>query len=168
MILKQLRSHQCLGRRFSDTEITTPQSVNLEFQSGVAEDTLVFGSVRWVEWTEFNISPARFPANPLVFFEDDRVTYTLGVGRRLSDQWSILGSVSYEESTGSLTGNLGPTDGFTAVAVGAIYTKDNMKITGGIRYVDIGDATTSIGGGPGATFNNNSAIGAGLRVGWSF
>ena len=150
----------------SVTEITTPQSVNLEFQSGVAEDTLVFGSIRWVEWTETNISTTVVPN--IVFFEDDRTTFNLGVGHRLNETWSILGSVSYENTTGSLTGNLGPTDGFTAYSVGAVYTKDNMKITGGIRYIDLGDATTLIGGVPGATFADNSAVVAGLRVGFSF
>ena len=76
----------------------------------------------------------------------------------------MLGSVGYEENTGSVTGNLGPTDGFTSVSLGAIYTKDNMKITGGVRYVDIGDATSFSN----AQFTDNSAIAAGLRVGWSF
>lgn len=148
----------------SVTPITTPQAVNLEFQSGVAEDTLVFGSVRWVEWTTFNISPANFPSNPLVFYADDRITYTLGVGRRLDETWSVLGSLSYEESTGSTTGNLGPTDGFTSVSLGAIYTKDNMKITGGLRYIDVGDANTTVA----AAFTGNSAIAAGIKVGWTF
>ncbi len=154
------------GAPASPTEITTPQSVNLEFQSGVAEDTLVFGSVRWVEWTEFNISPDLFPANPIVFYLDDRVTYTLGLGRRLNEQWSVLGSVSYEETTGSVTGNLGPTDGFTSVALGAVYTQDNMKITGGLRYVDLGDANTVAT--PSASFTGISAVGAGIKVGWTF
>ena len=152
------------GALTSVTPITTPQTINLEFQTGVAEDTLVFGSVRWAEWTVFDISPANFPANPLVFYADDRTTFTLGVGHRISDQLSLLGSVGYEETTGSTTGNLGPTDGFASVGVGAIYRKDNMKITGGIRYVDIGDATTSVT----AAFTGNSAIVAGVRVGWSF
>ena len=31
------------------SEYTLPQSVNLDFQTGVAADTLVFGSVRWVD-----------------------------------------------------------------------------------------------------------------------
>jgi long-chain fatty acid transport protein len=39
-----------------------------------------------------------------------------------------------------------------------------MKITGGIRYVDIGDATTSIG----AEFENNSGVGVGVRIGYTF
>ncbi len=158
-----------LTDRASSTEIVTPQTLNLEFQSGVAEDTLVFGSIKWVEWTEFQIAPADYTAvigSPLVNFRDDRLTYTLGVGRRLNETWSVLGSVSYEENTGSLTGNLGPTDGFTAVTLGAIYTKDDMKVTGGLRYIDLGDANTTAT--PSASFTGNSAVVAGVRVGWSF
>ena len=150
--------------------IEVPKSINLEFQSGVAEDTLVFGSVRWVEWSAFEIAPAAYVGEafsggrPLVSFADDRTTYTLGVGRRLNETWSVLGSVSHEETTGSVTGNLGPTDGFTSVGLGAIYTKDNMKVTGGLRYIDVGDATTTAA----ASFSGNSAIVGGIRVGFSF
>lgn len=157
-----------LGTDNRTDEVKLPQALNLDFQSGVAEDTLVFGSIRWVEWTETVINPQQYSSlgfpRPLVFFEDDRVTYTLGVGRRLNDTWSLLGSIGYEESTGSETGNLGPTDGFTSVSLGAIYRKDNMKVTGGLRYVEIGDAMSFSG----ADFQDNSAIAAGLRVGWSF
>ncbi|MBT8458294.1 MAG: hypothetical protein KJN60_01345 [Boseongicola sp.] len=153
----------------STEDVILPQSLNLEFQSGVAEDTLVFGSVRWVEWTETVLNPGVYSTlpgitRPLIFYDDDRITYTLGLGRRLNETWSVLGSVGYEETTGSPTGNLGPVDGFTSVSLGAVYTKDNMKITGGLRYVEIGDATSFLG----AEFNDNSALAAGLRVGWSF
>lgn len=158
------------GAAASVTPITTPQAVNLEFQTGVAEDTLVFGSIRWVEWTKFAIAPEQyllipaFGGRPLVEFLDDRTTFTLGVGRRLNETWSVLGSVGYEETTGSTTGNLGPTDGLKSIALGAIYNKDNMKITGGVRYVDLGPATTTIN----ARFSGNHAIGAGVKVGWQF
>ncbi len=151
----------------SVTDIETPQTLNLEFQSGVAENTLVFGSVKWVEWTAFDISPVQYVAGfgaPLVEFRDDRVTYTLGVGRKLNETWSVLGSISHENTTGSVTGNLGPTDGFTSVGLGAIYTKDNMKVTGGVRYVDLGNANTTAG----ATFRGNSALGLGVKVGFTF
>ena len=41
-----------------------------------------------------------------------------------------------------------------------------MKITGGIRYVDLGDATTNppVGG----VFTGNSGIGVGIKVGYTF
>lgn len=41
----------------SNTEIETPQSVNLDFQTGIAQDTLLFGGIRWAEWSEFDITP---------------------------------------------------------------------------------------------------------------
>lgn len=153
----------------SVTPITTPQSLHLEFQSGVAADTLVFGGIRWVDWTEFDISPAVYSSPgavgaPLVFYADDRITYTLGVGRRLSETWSVAASVSYEAHTGSLTGNLGPTDGLLGLTLGGTYTKDNMKVTGGISYVDVGNADTTAG----ASFTSNSAVGLGVKVGYTF
>lgn len=158
------------GTDVSTEEVTLPQALNLEFQSGVAEDTLVFGSVRWVEWSETEINPVQYSTDlfsgfpPLVFFTDDRITYNLGVGRRLNDTWSVLASVGYEENTGSATGNLGPTDGFKSISLGTVYTKDKFKITSGIRYVDVGDATSFSG----AVFEDNTAIAAGVRVGYSF
>ncbi|TAG24795.1 MAG: hypothetical protein EAZ40_06050, partial [Rhodobacterales bacterium] len=50
-------------------ETEVPQSVNLEFQSGIAKDTLLFGSIRWQEWTAFVIDPPRYApifSSPLV------------------------------------------------------------------------------------------------------
>lgn len=150
-----------------DTEV--PQSLNLEFQTGIAKDTLLFGSIRWVEWSAFAINPPRydsFSTAPLVSYASDRITYNLGVGRRFNDTWSAAVTVGYEKPDGELTGNLGPTDGFKSIGLAATYTMDNIKITGGVRYVDIGDATANLG--PGARFEGNSGVGVGLRVGYSF
>ena len=151
-----------------DTEV--PQSVNLEFQTGIAKDTLLFGSIRWVEWSAFVIDPPTYqllpPTTPLVSYASNRISYNLGVGRRFNENWSGAVTIGYEESDGEITGNLGPTDGFTSVGLAATYTMDNIKITGGVRYVDIGDATANLG--PGASFTNNSGIGIGLRVGYTF
>jgi long-subunit fatty acid transport protein len=151
-------------------ETEVPQSVNLEFQTGIAKDTLLFGSIRWVEWSAFVIDPPTYqllpPTTPLVSYASDRVTYNLGIGRRFNENWSGAVTLGYEPSDGALTGNLGPTDGFKSIGLAATYTKDNLKITGGIRYVDIGDATANLG--PGASFTGNSGIGVGIRVGYTF
>lgn len=150
-------------------ETEVPQSVNLEFQTGIAKDTLLFGSIRWVEWSAFDISPPAYSsplgaASPLVSYASDRITYNLGVGRRFNENWSGAVTLGYEKADGEVTGNLGPTDGFASIGLAATYTMDNLKITGGIRYVDIGDATTSIG----ANFTGNSGLGVGIRVGYTF
>lgn len=154
----------------SDTAISTPQSVNLEFQSGVAKDTLVFGSVRWVDWSAFVIDPANYPpTSPLVSYAHDTVTYSLGVGRKLNENWSAAVSLGYEKPTGGFASNLGPTDGKKSITIGGSYTRDNMKLTGGVTYVDIGNAQTTLNGvNPASNFRNNSAVAVGVKVGFSF
>ena len=167
------------GPNSFETEIETPQSVNLEFQTGIAADTLLFGGIRWVDWSSFHISPNDYrtlttnPGNPtgssLVSYDNDVFTYSLGVGRRLNDNWSVSASVGYEKSEGGFASNLGPTDGNKSLALAAVYTRDNMKVTTGIRYVNIGDAQTAIPGfAPAADFEDNDAVAFGVKVGFTF
>ena len=154
----------------SVTEIKSPQSLNLEFQTGIAKDTLLFGSVRWVDWTEFKVDPPNYPPpSPIVSYESDTISYALGLGRRFNETWSAAVTLGYEKPVGGFASNLGPTDGYKSIGLGATYTKDNMKVTGGIRYVDIGDAQTTLNDvTAAANFSGNSAVALGVKVGWSF
>lgn len=145
-------------------DVEEPQSVNLEFQTGVAKDTLVFGSIRWVDWTAFNITPPIL-GQSIVSHDDDTFTLNLGVGRRFNEHWSGAVLFGYEKTQGAPVGNLGPTDGFKSIGLAATYTVDKIKITGGIRYVDIGDATTKV---VGSDFSGNDGIGFGMRIAYSF
>ncbi|MEM9344116.1 MAG: outer membrane protein transport protein [Pseudomonadota bacterium] len=163
------------GTIASTTTVETPDSVNLEFQSGVAEDTLVFGSIRWVDWSEFTLDPTAWNTfvtggRPLVSYGGDYVTYTLGVGRRLNDQWSVAGTIGFENEVNALTTNLGPVDGNWSVGIGATYAvSENVELTGGIRYIDIGNAGTNVGAPvPGGLFEDNSAVAAGFRLAYNF
>ncbi|MDV4168076.1 OmpP1/FadL family transporter [Rhodovulum sp. FJ3] len=155
-------------------ETEVPQSVNLEFQTGIAADTLLFGSVRWVDWTEFDVAPAQFVGllgSPLVSYDEDVFTYNIGIGRRFNENWSGAISLGYEESQGGFTSNLGPTDGFTSLSVGATYTTGNIEITGGARYIWIGDATTQnplATGTPLGQFEDNSGLAVGFKVAYTF
>jgi len=153
--------------------VETPQSINLDFQTGIAPKTLLFGGVRWVEWSEFVIAPPVYSAPtlvgaPLVSFADDTFTYSLGVGRQLNDTWAGAISVTHEPATGGLKSNLAPTDGRTSVGVGVTYRQDNMKLQAGLQHIWIGDATTSVGGIPGGAFSGNTAVAFGLKAGFSF
>ncbi len=147
----------------STMPVEVPQSINLEFQTGIAADTLLFGSIRWVDWTAFNITPT-YINTALVSYKNDVITYSLGVGRKFSDHWSGAVIVGYEKHEGTPVGNLGPTDGYKSIGLAATYTMDKVKITGGLRYVEIGDATTTIG----SNFSDNSGIGAGFRIAYNF
>lgn len=161
------------GPNASVTSFSTPQSVNLEFQTGIAQDTLLFGGLRWIDYSAFAISPADYGVltggGSLVSYSDDIYSYSLGVGRRLNETWSVAASVGYEKSNGGFVTNLGPTDGLKSLGLAATYTRDNMKITTGIRYVNIGDAQTRAGAvAPAGIFTDNDAVAIGVKVGFTF
>ncbi|MCP6576659.1 hypothetical protein NL496_28595, partial [Klebsiella pneumoniae] len=42
------------------TTTITPQSVNLDFQTGIMANTVTFANVRWVNWKDFSIRPYKF------------------------------------------------------------------------------------------------------------
>lgn len=152
---------------------TVPQSVTLEAQTGIAENTLLFGSVRWVNWSVFDITPVGFAAGnggaSLVDLTNDTTTYSLGVGRRFNEKWSGALTLGYEPASGTQSGNLGPTDGNYSIGLGATYNaSERMSITGGVSYVKLGDTFTVVPTGPASAttsdFSGNSALAAGVRV----
>ena len=153
-----------------DLNATMPESWNLDFQSGVAADTLVFGSIRHVGWSKAVIRDAAF--GDLVTYDQDTTSYTLGVGRKFSDSFSGALSVGYEEEQGGTARNLAPTDGNKSIGIGGTYTIDNgIALTGGVRYVMTGDASSNlpISDPPiPSDFSDNSAIAIGLKVAYSF
>lgn len=146
-----------------DLNAEMPQSINLDVQSGVAANTLVFGSIRWADWTEASIVDTA--VGSLISYDKDVFTYSLGVGRKFSDSFSGSVSLGYEAAQGGEASNLSPTDGNVSIGVGAKYTMGNMEISGGVRYVLLGDATTELIAGD---FSGNTAIGAGLKVAFRF
>jgi long-chain fatty acid transport protein len=50
-----------LGTAPTTFETSIPQQILLEGQTGVAPGTLVFGSLRWTDWTAFSIAPRSIP-----------------------------------------------------------------------------------------------------------
>jgi long-chain fatty acid transport protein len=148
----------------TQTDIETPQAVNLEFQTGVAEDTLVFGSIRWVDWSEFVIQPPNYPLVTLVDYEEDWVTYTLGVGRKFSETWSGFAQVSHEPATNTVLTTLGPVDGRTSLGLGGTWTQGSVSVTGGINYSWLGEADNLLG----TEYSDGSAVGLGVRVAYRF
>jgi len=156
------------GAGTSTTQVTLPKSINLDFQTGIAADTLLTAGVRYVNWTATVIDPAGHRAqrgSALQSYSEDVYTFSLGLGRRFSDAFAASATLGWERPQGGTSSNLSPTDGNVSLSLGASYTMDNMEISGGVRYVKIGDATTT---GTLGDFTNNSALGLGVQVGFSF
>lgn len=149
------------------TDIKLPQSLTLDFQSGVAKDTLVFGSVRWSEWSQWHVRPGYYETvikDEVTGFDNDVITYSIGVGRKLKDNFSVFARYGYEAPSGGVASRLSPTDGMSSFGVGGSWTKDNVKITGGVEYVKVGDALD----GSGTQFTGNTALGIGMNVAFTF
>ncbi len=154
----------------SDFSTTIPQSVNLEFQSGIAEDTLVFGSVRWVDWSAFDITPDAYtttvdPGNALVDYAGSATTVNLGIGRQLDENWALAGALHYDTGTGGEAGNLQPVDGSRGASVSAQFSEGGVQIGGTLRYDRFDTVTTRQ---INAEFADNSAWRGGVSIGYSF
>ena len=175
----------------TNTKITTPQSVNLDLQTGIMADTVAFANVRWVNWKNFSIRPEQFgkvaeklgaagqtPDNPkgfdLVAYTDDQISATVGVGRKLNEKWAGNVSVGYDTGAGNPVSTLGPTEGYWNVGLGLQYSPaTNYFIAAGVKYFMLGDAEAQ----PASMFNTSNAIADfedndawayGLKIGYKF
>ena len=152
------------------TSVTTPQSVNLDFQTGVMADTVAFANVRWVNWEDFSIRPNYFgqaaDAGGLVGanlrdYSDDQISATLGVGRKFNEKWDGNVFVSWDSGAGDPE----PTEGYWGVGLGLQFSPaTNYFIAGGVGYYMLGDATVNNVG----TFEDNDAWYYGLKMGYRF
>lgn len=162
------------GSLTSDYEQEMPQAINLDLQTGIAEDTLLFGGLRWVNWGDFTIAPPLYSdvlvGSPLAFYNGDYTTYVIGIGRKFSDTWSGSIALIYEPQAGGYQSNLGPHDGMFGAVIGAKYTQDQFSISGGVNVSWIGDAETVVNRDPFLTssFDDNMAVGVGIRIGYNF
>lgn len=149
------------------TNVEIPDAITLDFQTGIAADTLLFGSVRYAEWTVWEVRPPIYNAafnDNITDFDNNVVTWQLGVGRRLNESLSVFARATYEKANGGIASRLAPTDGSTGFGIGATWRQDGMKVTGGLEYVEVGDAVD----GSGTRFQGNSAVGFGVTVGYTF
>ena len=152
-----------------DFDVTMPQTIAFNLQTGIAANTLLTASVRWSEWSVFDVTPAGYAAanggDSLVDLTDDVMTYSLGVGRKFSDSFSGSLTLTYEPGAPGTVSDLTPTNGKFGVTVGGRYTlASGVTITGGVNYTRLGDATTHNG----AVFSGNTALGVGVKIGYPF
>ena len=172
-----------------ETTITTPQSVNLDLQSGIMADTVAFANIRWVNWKDFSIQPDKFttaskhravqastgkPEFALVAYTDDQWSVNAGVGRKVTDKWAGNVSVGWDSGAGNPVSTLGPTEGYWNLGVGVQYSPTPATfIAGGVKYFWLGDAKAQAASQfdtPNyvAEFEDNNAIAYGLKMGYRF
>lgn len=179
------------------TKIETPQSVNIDFQTGVAEATVAYMNLRWVNWKDFNIRPTQYNALTasildeltggaykegvdLGSYQKDQYTAIIGVGHQLTEKWGVATDVGWDSGTGNPASTIGPMKGSWSLGVGAQFNPaPNYFIAAGVKYYWLGDAKGEDGAyylpidgikeiAEQSEFKNNHAIAYGLKIGYRF
>lgn len=159
------------GFRQSTVNATTPQSVNLDLQTGIAANTVAFANVRWVHWDQFTVSPEMLGelGQDLISYSDDQWSANVGVGRKFSEKWSGTAMVNYDTGAGNPVTILGPTKGYWGLGVGAQYSPTAQTfIQGGVRYMWLGDAHAQTANNIVAEFKDNTAMAYAMKIGYRF
>ncbi len=174
----------------ASTDIKTPQSVNLDFQTGIMANTVAFAQLRWVDWSNFSIRPNKFGQmasalteykikDPrgfdLVAYDKDQISANVGVGRKFNDQWAGTVMVGWDSGAGNPVSTLGPTEGYWSAGLGGQFSPTPQSfIQAGVKYFWLGDAKAQVASDFGydsryaADFTDNHAIGYSLKLGYRF
>ena len=137
-------SHQNSGT------ITTPESINLNLQTGLNATTAVYAKVRYVPWGDFAYYPPVLKASttaalgkglPLVDYSEDQTSVELGVGKRLTPKLAISVSGLWDSGAGDPAPTLGPVNGYWGAGLAAKYNiNQKLAFSVGGRYMWFGDA----------------------------
>ncbi|VXB67083.1 conserved exported hypothetical protein [Enhydrobacter sp. 8BJ] len=166
---ENLPARGAAGVGTNEITVTTPKSVNLDFQTGINPTTLLTAKARWVPWSDFAIKPKIYGSASglnLVSYDDDAWTAEVGLGKKLSPQLAISGAVGYDSGAGNPITSLGPVEGNWNVGLGAKYNlTPEWAISGGVKYLMFGDAKAKIPDGSiVGDFQDNDGWVYGLRL----
>lgn len=137
-------------------DITTPESVNFDFQTGINPTTLATAKVRWVPWSDFAIVPPLYnqvskrstnddKGLPLVSYDDDQWQVELGLAKRVVPALAISGTVGWDSGAGNPVTSLGPIEGYYSAGLGAKYNlTENWAVSAGGKYLWFGNAKGQI------------------------
>ena len=171
------------------TEIQTPQSVNLDFQTALTDRNALYGTLRWSNWQNFVIQPPKFGAvidyaalqfpevKPfrMIDYREDQWSGKIG----LAHQWPSFGINSIELLWDSGTGNpastLNPSDGYWGIGLGHLYKiQETWDIATGLYYlkfqkpeISLSEPITPQIAGLSAVSDNSAWI-LGMKLGYHF
>ena len=171
-----LAGNPAAANRVSEYQITTPKSINFDFQTGLNPTTLATAKVRWVPWSDFSIVPPlyndvskrSFGPNglALVDYDDDQYQVEVGIAKRVSPALAVSGTVGWDSGAGDPTTSLGPIDGYYSVGLGAKYNvTENWALSAGGKYLWFGDAQGRLPSGKiAADFEDNDGFILGAKI----
>jgi len=158
--------------------ITTPESINLNLQTGLNQTTALYAKVRYVPWGDFAYYPPILKAStsaalgkglPLVDYSEDQTSVELGLGKRLSPNLALSVSGLWDSGAGDPAPTLGPVDGYWGVGLAAKYNlNQNLAFSLGGRYMWFGDAKGELSSRQVAgDFKDNTGYIVGMKLSYS-
>ena len=141
--------------------VSQPNFTTLEFETGIANNTLLFGSIHQGEHASAQVKLNGIGA--ISSFTDGE-KYNIGLGRKFNEKLS--GSFSYTTEEGSSatgTSLLSPTNGTDTYSIGVNYVTESVDIAFGYAMSSFGDKAVTTAYGTG-NFTNNDATTTGLRI----
>ena len=166
------------GNLSGDVQATlkTPQTITLNFQTGIAANTLLTASIHHAKWassqtnaTVSTVSSAVDDNAEINSSFGNTTKYTIGLGRKFSD--TLSGSLSYShEAGGGATSDsvFTMSNGSRALSVGVKYSLENLDVSFGASRTMFGDVTVNPGGVPDLVYSGNTATTFGLKLSTKF
>ena len=171
------------------TQIETPASVNLDFQTGLSPKNLLYASLRWVNWNDYVIQPTQFAAIidsaaqyvpeitsfKMIQYQDDQWSGKVGIAHQLSPRWVSTLDVGWDSGSGNTASTLSPVDGYYGLGLGAFYYWQPQSFFAlGTQYLRFNKAKTVENAGESTklatlySVNQNDAWVFGGRIGHHF
>jgi long-chain fatty acid transport protein len=164
-----VENHGGISATASTLKVTAPESFNLDFQTGIAANTLLFGTIRQAKWTQMSLCPAQYKAATgvcLKEFKNNVTSYTLGVGRKFSDHWSGAFTYGREASNDDKVSALSPANGYNKMGLGVTYTGEQAVVTLGMQKINNGNVakTSAVA----FDMSSNTTLVTALKIGFKF
>lgn len=154
-----------------NSKASLPDRLTLNFQSGIAEDTLLYGSIHQAKWATAQITvPTGLATTSVSSSFTDTTDYSLGVARKMSDSLVVTGSLNHASGSGKTgTSLFTMSNGHIGASLGARYTFDKFTVSGGYSFTRIGGVKiTPAGQSNYANYSGNSVSAFALKIGVSF
>ena len=153
------------------TTLSRPETTTVNFQSGIAENTLLFGSVHKAAWKKAQIyANTNVALSSVVSQFKDTTEMQIGLARKISDSTALIASYTSENGYGKThTSTFTQSNGKQGISLAVRYNIDNLTITGGYTFIKAGDVSIfNTSNALQATYKNNEVSALGLKLGVSF
>jgi long-chain fatty acid transport protein len=167
-------------------QLNIPEATTLKIETGIAENTLLMVSAHRVKWatSQIVVDVAGVPVVPGLMTSDglntgsnfsDSTSYSVGLGRKLSEDTAVSLTYSWEDGTGAEANSpFSMSNGSKTLSIGVKHEIDALTISGGVSYTKVGDVNVihlvsdSQPSGLEASYAGNSVTAFGLKVGYNF